>query len=85
MGGDEFIILLPDTPLPEGVLVADRIRKAIEMLKVPYHPGTINVTVSLGVAEHDTNHLRGWEDIVSRADAAMCEAKEHGRNTVCSH
>lgn len=80
-GGEEFTILLPDTNVTAGTEAAERLRKAIEALEVPYETGPIQFTVSLGVAQF--NAAQGdWEVMMRRADLAMYEAKDHGRNKV---
>jgi diguanylate cyclase (GGDEF)-like protein len=80
-GGEEFTILLPETTVASGIEAAERIRKAVESLEVPYETGTIKFTVSLGVAQF--NLAQGdWESMMRRADLAMYEAKELGRNKV---
>ncbi|HEY4382340.1 MAG TPA: GGDEF domain-containing protein [Acidobacteriaceae bacterium] len=80
-GGEEFTILLPDTPADAGVIAAERIRQAIEALQVPFEDDPIHITVSAGVAQFDPSQ-GGWEAMMRRADTAMYEAKEHGRNLV---
>ena len=80
-GGEEFAILLPNTPMSAGILTAERVRQAIEALEIPFDTEPIQFTVSAGVAQLDSE--RGdWEDMMRRADAAMYEAKKHGRNSV---
>ncbi|MDR3736235.1 MAG: GGDEF domain-containing protein [Acidobacteriaceae bacterium] len=80
-GGEEFTILLPDTPARAGVEVAERIRQAIEQMEVQYEGGHLRFTVSMGVAQLEP--IPGnWEGMMRRADIAMYEAKEHGRNKV---
>jgi diguanylate cyclase (GGDEF)-like protein len=81
MGGEEFAILLPETPLSAGILTAERVRQALEALEIPFDTGPIQFTVSAGVAQLDPER-GGWEEMMRRADAAMYEAKEHGRNSV---
>jgi diguanylate cyclase (GGDEF)-like protein len=81
MGGEEFAILLPDTPVSPAVAAAQRVRQAIESLEVPFETGPIKLTVSAGVAEF-CPASGGWEGLMRRADAAMYEAKQHGRNSV---
>jgi diguanylate cyclase (GGDEF)-like protein len=80
-GGEEFAILLPDTPAATGILTAERVRRAIEELEIPFETGPIKLTVSAGVAQLDPSN-GGWEAMMRRADAAMYDAKEHGRNLV---
>jgi diguanylate cyclase (GGDEF)-like protein len=79
-GGEEFAILLPDTPASSGVFAAERVRQAIEALEVPFETGPIKFTISAGVAQLDP--ARGFEGMMRLADEAMYDAKEHGRNLV---
>ncbi len=82
-GGEEFTILLPDTAATAGTLAAERLRIAIEQLEVSFEDESFRFTVSAGVAQLDP--LAGsWENMMRRADAAMYEAKENGRNAVRS-
>ena len=82
-GGEEFIILLPDTDLMGAAAVGESIRKAIENGRV-YNPKTgeeiDRVTISIGVTE--LIHGEPLEDTIARADAALYRAKESGRNRV---
>ena len=85
-GGEEFAVLLPHTPLPEAMAVAERLRVAVESLAVRIDPGdkTVGVTVSVGVAEF--GEAGGAADtldaVLERADQALYAAKEAGRNRV---
>jgi diguanylate cyclase (GGDEF)-like protein len=79
-GGEEFAILLPDTPAASGFLVAERVRSAIQDLQVPFETGPIRFTISAGVAQLDPSC--GFEGLMRLADEAMYDAKEHGRNLV---
>jgi len=76
-GGDEFIILLPQTELIGAMAVAEKVRKAVENIKVKDSKG---VTASLGVSEHI--NLEFWESWFSRTDHALYFSKEHGKNRV---
>ena len=82
-GGDEFIILLPDTLASTGLVAAERVRQALETLEIPFETGPIKLTVSAGVAQFDQAH-GGMEGMMRRADAATYKAKEHGRNFVAA-
>lgn len=79
-GGEEFAILLPDTPASSGIHAAERIRRAVEAMEVPFETGSIKFTISAGVAQLDP--ACGFEGMMRLADEAMYEAKEHGRNLV---
>jgi diguanylate cyclase (GGDEF)-like protein len=81
MGGEEFAILLPETSVSAGILTAERVRQAIEELEIPFDTGPIKFTVSAGVAQLESTQS-SWEEMMRNADAAMYEAKEHGRNSV---
>ncbi len=77
-GGEEFLVLLPDTALQAASDVAERIRGAIASEPVALGGGRVVVTASVGVAQ-----LRDGEDnaaLVARADTALYRAKQQGRN-----
>lgn len=81
-GGEEFIVLLPESPIADAGVVAERIRGAVYDLNMP-HPESKTadrVTVSIGVA---AGLAERWEDLAKQADVALYEAKEKGRNRVC--
>ena len=80
-GGEEFTILLTDTPLHEGSDVAERVRKAIESYSFEFEDKKIDVTISAGIAtltEEDDDPV----EIIRRADEALYDAKRSGRNRV---
>ncbi len=77
-GGEEFAIILPSTRLNDAYKVAERIRNTIE---AKASPGTIPVTVSLGVSTWPIDGMTK-QDIISRADTALFQAKQSGRNRV---
>ena len=80
-GGDEFIILLPETP-PRGALdVAERIRKAVVDRPLDMDAGKIASSVSIGVACFPDDG-RTLDALATRADRALYEAKQKGRNCV---
>lgn len=76
-GGEEFAILLPQTSCEEAAPIAERIRQRIERTKFPKR----KVTVSIGIAEFSRG-LDSPKDLISAADVALYEAKNHGRNNV---
>jgi len=81
MGGEEFIVLLPNTPSDAALLVAERLRDSVHRLDLSDIAQDLGVTISLGLAM-----LRpqddGVHDVIDRADAALYRAKEAGRNRV---
>jgi diguanylate cyclase (GGDEF)-like protein len=82
-GGDEFVALLPETGLSAACQVAERLRKTIAERVLDTKTGRVTVTVSLGVAVLDDEHLTP-ESLLDRADKALYIAKQNGRNRVWS-
>jgi diguanylate cyclase (GGDEF)-like protein len=80
IGGEEFAILLPDTPLAEAVLIAERLRHRIASLPIPALDGA-GVTASFGVTAADRDDPT-IERIMHRADTALYDAKRGGRDCV---
>lgn len=79
-GGEEFVVLLPDTPLAGAVRVAESIRHAVEHVAVPHAGSPFGiVTVSLGVAEAAPGANSGTL-VLAEADSALYRAKTQGRN-----
>jgi diguanylate cyclase (GGDEF)-like protein len=83
-GGDEFIVLLPETGNKGALEMAERIRKAVEISRFDVRSGDTNITVSLGVASYpeDGGNL---DVILDKADKAMYRAKQAGRNRVIAY
>ena len=80
-GGDEFVVMLPDTPLRGALEVAERMRRAIEESPFAGEEGRVACTVSIGVATFP-DHGRTLDALMSRADRALYKAKSSGRNRV---
>jgi diguanylate cyclase (GGDEF)-like protein/PAS domain S-box-containing protein len=83
-GGEEFIILLPDTDILGATKVARIIRATVEALEIPHSGSSINdyVTVSVGVATIKPALENNSRDLVYAADQALYESKQNGRNCV---
>jgi diguanylate cyclase (GGDEF)-like protein len=83
LGGEEFIVLLPHTPKDGAIVAGERIRERVEKLVIPYDKKALRITVSIGVAEiEDPSRPRTEVIAMRRADDALYEAKEQGRNRV---
>ena len=83
-GGEEFVVLLPNTSLGEALIVAERIRHNVSVRTIPCTDGfETMVTVSIGVKSQSPCLDSSLERFVSDADKALYRAKEEGRNRVC--
>ncbi len=82
-GGEEFVVILPQTPLRESEHIGERIRGRVEGNIIDVgQTGKIKITVSVGVSSFPENG-RSEEDLVSVADEALYQAKDSGKNLVC--
>ncbi len=79
-GGEEFLVILPETSLTGGEAVLERMRQAVADLPLTVLPTAQPVTVSIGLAEHHPGER--IETTLGRADAALYAAKRNGRNQV---
>ncbi len=79
-GGEEFIIILPDTNEAGAYTFAERIRKAVEKHTFSKNNENIKVTVSIGAAEYQAHHYDNAVMLLDDADKALYQAKEQGRN-----
>lgn len=78
-GGEEFLIVLPHSTLQAASEQAARLCKYVRSLRITSGEQEIKVTVSIGVAQYKI-HKEDWQAVLSRADAALYEAKTNGRN-----
>jgi diguanylate cyclase (GGDEF)-like protein len=81
LGGEEFAFLLPETPLSNATLVAERLRVILAELEIPYDQSVIRFTVSIGVSQIASTVSNLTEALVP-ADRALYHAKAQGRNRV---
>ncbi|MEI2781052.1 MAG: diguanylate cyclase [Candidatus Competibacter sp.] len=80
-GGEEFVVLLPETDLSEALLLAQRLSRRIsDTVITPEHDAPMPVTVSVGVAALASDET--GEELIHRADQALYRAKQNGRNRV---
>jgi diguanylate cyclase len=80
-GGEEFAVILPDTPVANVEFVAERIRRLVEKCVVVHDEINISFTVSIGIAgfKHTYKDSNQWLDM---ADKSLCQAKAAGKNRV---
>jgi diguanylate cyclase (GGDEF)-like protein len=86
-GGEEILMLLPETTLHGAFAFAERIIEGFHALQLPHTASPLSVvTMSCGVASqnHETAHP-SWQDVVARADKALYTAKQSGRNKAVLH
>ncbi len=79
-GGEEFLILLPETLAGEAVVVVERVRLEIARHQVKYNGQSYSVTVTMGLCEY--NPPLGLDGCLKMADAALYHGKHHGKNKV---
>ena len=82
-GGEEFLLMLPETPAIDARVLAERVRAAIDRLRCSDGPSEIALTVSIGLAEYRMGET--ITQAIGRADEALYLAKSSGRNRVVCH
>jgi diguanylate cyclase (GGDEF)-like protein len=80
-GGEEFLVLLPETALEGAKRVADTLRRELAETTIPWQDQTIGITASFGVTTALLSEVDS-QALIARADAALYRAKDQGRNCV---
>lgn len=81
-GGEEFLVILPDTDLAGGVATAERMRASLKAAPIAELPDDWAITATFGVAEHMAGER--LEDTLARADAALYRGKAQGRDCIAT-
>jgi diguanylate cyclase (GGDEF)-like protein len=81
-GGEEFLLLLPETKLGAALVMAERLQKLISEIRLPARDGEITFTASFGVA-HKARH-ENLDSLIAEADSLLYRSKEEGRNRISS-
>lgn len=81
-GGEEFVLLLPETTMDDGLALLEKLRSFIAECKFHFHDKPVPVTMSCGIASFRKNDT--IESVFDRADQAMYHAKRCGRNQCCT-
>ena len=81
-GGEEICIILSETNIKEAMLVAENLRKLVESAKFIYQDTSVHVTLSFGVTSYVGGESDTVQALIQRADKALYEAKQSGRNQV---
>jgi diguanylate cyclase (GGDEF)-like protein len=82
-GGDEFLVICPETSREEVISCGERLRKEIECLPIANEDEVLRLSISVGVAVRDES-MSGASDLIKKADRAALRAKRLGRNKVVS-
>lgn len=82
LGGEEFIVLLPNTSVEAGRKLAEKLRLRLEGSPVPWEATRIGVTASFGLASTTPEEKRDFDTLYTEADKALYLAKQRGRNRV---
>ena len=82
-GDTEFILVLPETTVDGGKVLAERARAAVQAAKITFKEQELNVTISIGVAEIQTGD--DMASFLGHADLALAAAKQNGRNRAYFH
>lgn len=81
-GGEEFALILPDTPLSAGVVFANRLRQLVENSRIEIAGSELKLTASFGVDVYRKNETCTAKEFIDRADSMLYAAKSRGRNQV---
>ena len=81
-GGEEFMVIVPQTDGMGAIMLAERLRRAVERTPVVYNDLTLRVTISLGITELQKD-TKNYEQMIHEADKALYLSKVSGRN--CGH
>ncbi|WP_223594163.1 diguanylate cyclase domain-containing protein [Neobacillus bataviensis] len=85
-GGEEFAIILPETDSAGAVIIAEKVREAIETLNIPHQASQEYgvITVSIGIATYRDGSVGSTSELMEQADKALYQTKNAGRNRVSS-
>jgi two-component system, cell cycle response regulator len=84
-GGDEFMVVLPQTHFSGSLTVADRIWRTTGGTDLAEGGASVRVTVSIGISFFPNKNVSSVEQLVGYADQALYQAKNEGRNRICLH
>jgi diguanylate cyclase (GGDEF)-like protein len=78
-GGEEFVVILPETDITQAQIPLERFRKTVETLNLNYQNQQITVTVSIGACQY-CDEMSSKEELLGKTDEALYKAKNSGRN-----
>lgn len=80
-GGEEFVCVMPETDVAEALACAERMRRAVDAVRLETPTGVVRCTISIGVAELEPGHA-DIDELLAAADGALYRAKSNGRDRV---
>jgi diguanylate cyclase (GGDEF)-like protein len=81
-GGEEFVVLMPETDLASGHKIAERLLHMVRELNIRSDKTEFGITISVGLAEQSQANAQTLDDLIDQADKALYTAKQSGRNQV---
>lgn len=81
-GGEEFLAIIHNASQEETMVIAERIRQSVEITSFTEGATSFSITVSIGITEVKKTHKQTPEEVIKRADDALYQAKQDGRNTI---
>lgn len=81
IGGEEFVILLPNSAVDQAVVLAEEVKESVASLVIPSQNGSVSCTISIGVSEFRPQ-FSSFSEFLNDADQKLYRAKESGRNTI---
>lgn len=84
LGGEEFVVALPDARQEDAQTILKRVRETVESQKIEYGNQTIRYTVSIGLTILDDNNRTSFKELITQADKALFQAKRSGKNKIIS-
>lgn len=82
-GGEEFTVIITETPMEKAVIPLERLRKAIYDTEFLYRNQPVKLSISIGVSEVNDS-TETIQELFEKADKALYKAKENGRNQICT-
>jgi len=79
-GGEEFLIIMPNTSIDGATVISEKIRKKIACTDFSYHKNRITCTISLGLSDSEMGHPVSSDDMLYNVDSALYKAKSAGKN-----
>ncbi|WP_042142829.1 GGDEF domain-containing protein [Paucisalibacillus sp. EB02] len=83
-GGDEFVVILPNTSIEKGEIRAKQIQNTVRSMKISKDGRNISLSLSIGVADNSGGNIKTFLELFHAADEGLYKAKQNGKNQVVS-